>query len=166
MPDAPASGPWSTSAYSAPDQSPGFRLWRDFLHWQRSLNTVLRPLALTQPQFAILAVCGWLSRNDGFTTQQQVGLLTNMDRMHISQIVSRLERDRLLKRNTGDSDNRVKKITLTAAGEAKLRLPSPWSNNMTAISRPPGREASPGPAKQMCPPPAERRALAAVWRGC
>jgi DNA-binding MarR family transcriptional regulator len=125
MPETPTSGRWNTSAYSAPDQSPGFRLWRDFLHWQRSLNTVLRPLALTQPQFAILAVCGWLSRNDGFTTQQQVGLLTNMDRMHISQIVSRLERDRLLKRNTGDSDNRVKKITLTAAGEAKLRAALP-----------------------------------------
>jgi DNA-binding MarR family transcriptional regulator len=45
--------------------------------------------------------------------------------MHISQIVSRLERDRLLKRNTGDSDSRVKKITLTAAGEVKLRAALP-----------------------------------------
>ena len=125
MPETPTSGPWSTSAYSGPDQSPGFRLWRDFLHWQRSLNTVLRPLALTQPQFARLAVCGWLSRNDGFTTQQPVGLLTNMDRRHSSQIVSRLERDRLLRRNIDDSDNRVKKITLTAAGEAKLRAALP-----------------------------------------
>ncbi len=125
MPETPSSGLWNTSAYSAPDQSPGFRLWRHFLHWQRSLNTVLRPLALTQPQFAILAVCGWLSRNDGFTTQQQVGLLTNMDRMHISQIVSRLERDRLLRRNIGDPDNRVKRITLTAEGEAKLRAALP-----------------------------------------
>ncbi|WP_397603269.1 MarR family winged helix-turn-helix transcriptional regulator [Sphingorhabdus sp.] len=124
-PETPSSGPWNTSAFRAPDQSPGFRLWRDFLDWQRSLNAVLRPLGLTQPQFAILAVCGWLSRNDGFTTQQQVGLLTNMDRMHISQIVSRLERDRLLKRNTGDSDSRVKKITLTAAGEVKLRAALP-----------------------------------------
>lgn len=125
MPETHSFAPWNTSAYRAPDQSPGFRLWRDFLHWQRSLNTVLRPLGLTQPQFAILAVCAWLSRKDGFTTQQQVALLTNMDRMHISQIVSRLERDRLLKRNVGDADNRVKRITLTDAGEVKLRAALP-----------------------------------------
>jgi hypothetical protein len=126
MPETPTSGRWNTSAYSAPDQSPGFRLWRDFLHWQRSLNTVLRPLALTQPQFAILAVCGWISRNDGFTTQQQVGLLTNLDRMHISQIVSRLERDRLLKRNTGDSDNRVNEDYVDCRGRGQTAgCPSP-----------------------------------------
>lgn len=112
--------PWETlSVFSGPHHSPGFMLWRGFMEWQRQLNSQLRPLDLTQPQFAILAVCAWLNR-EGITTQLDVAAFTGMDRMHISQIVSRLEECGLLSRHPLEGDKRAKVVQLTEPGRAKL----------------------------------------------
>lgn len=108
------------SRYATPGQSPGFRLWRDFMRWQRGLNTALRPLGLTQPQFAALAVCGWLTRGAEDAAQQSVIDLLGLDRMHVSQLVSRLERDGLIERQKSGGDQRAKRIRLTFKGNEKL----------------------------------------------
>ena len=89
MPEAPASGRWSRSAYRASDQSPGFWRWRGILPGQRRRNTMRRPSGFTGPQFANWAVGGWLSRKDGVTTQQHVAVVTSMDRLPIAETVSR-----------------------------------------------------------------------------
>lgn len=91
-------GRWGGSVFAGPNDSPGFRLWRDFLDWQRQLNARLKPLGLTQPQFAILAVSGWLTREGEPITQHGIASFTGMDRMHISQIISRLEKDGLIEK--------------------------------------------------------------------
>lgn len=117
---------WGTvSAYAAPHESPGFTLWRDFMRWQRELNARLRPLGLTQPQFAILAVCGWLTRDGREVTQQEVVDFLDMDRMHISQIASRLEHDGLIRRQASATDLRAKQVTLTGAGRDLLARAMP-----------------------------------------
>jgi DNA-binding MarR family transcriptional regulator len=116
---------WSGSAYSGPSGSPGFRLWRQFLDWQRQLNALLKPLGLTQPQFAILAVCGWLTREGEQITQNGIANFTGMDRMHISQIVSRLEKDGLLEKRIDPQDQRANLLSLSEQGRDQLRIAMP-----------------------------------------
>lgn len=116
---------WSTSTCAGPDDSPGFRFWRDFLDWQRQLNALLKPLGLTQPQFAILAVCGWLTRQGQSITQHGIATFTSMDRMHISQIVSRLEKAGLLTKQTCPNDQRVNQVSLSAKGRHQLSVAMP-----------------------------------------
>lgn len=111
--------PWrwhAISSFSGPEESPGFTLWRDFMRWQRMLNVQLRPFGLTQPQFAILSVCGWLTRDGRDVTQQEVVDYLGLDRMHVSQITTRLEADGLITRSPSGADLRAKQITLTAKG--------------------------------------------------
>ncbi|NBF05696.1 MarR family transcriptional regulator [Pseudomonas sp. Fl5BN2] len=116
---------WRASGYAGPSDSPGFRFWRDFLDWQRQLNARLKPLGLTQPQFAILAVCGWLTREGEPITQSGIANFTGMDRMHISQIVARLERDGLLAKRTDPNDQRANLLSLSEGGQQQLRLAMP-----------------------------------------
>lgn len=118
-------GKWSGSAYAGPSDSPGLRLWRDFLDWQRQLNALLKLLGLTQPQFAILAVCGWLTRDCVRITQHGIANFTGMDRMHISQIVSRLERDRLIEKRIDPQDQRANLLSLSKDGHHQLRIAMP-----------------------------------------
>jgi DNA-binding MarR family transcriptional regulator len=112
-------------AFHSPEQSPGFKLWRDFMRWQRGQNARLRPFGLTQPQFAILAVCGWLTRDDQQITQHNVVETLDLDRMHVSQITTRLERDGLINRTICPIDLRAKQISLTDKGKDLLRRTLP-----------------------------------------
>ena len=121
----PVEAGWRGSAYEGPSDSGGFRLWRDFLDWQRQLNARLKPLGLTQPQFAILAACGWLTRDSQQVTQHEVASFTGMDRMHISQIVARLEKDGLLQKRTNPQDQRANLISLSKNGHHQLRIAMP-----------------------------------------
>jgi MarR family len=86
------------SRFTGQQESPGFRLWRDFMRWQRGLNTVLRSFGLTQPQFAVLATCGWLTREDKPISQKRLVDFLQFDRMHVSQVASRLEANGLIAR--------------------------------------------------------------------
>jgi DNA-binding MarR family transcriptional regulator len=116
---------WGASVYAGPQRSPGFRFWHRFMDWQRGLNAVLRPLGLTQPQFALLAVCGWLAREGDTVTQAGVVAETGMDKMHVSQIVSRLEREGLVARGTDARDQRAKALRLTPEGWTRLNAALP-----------------------------------------
>ncbi len=113
------------SAFSEPKLSPGFVLWHDFMRWQRELNARLRPLDLTQPQFAVLAVCAWLSREGQNVTQQTVVDFLGMDRMHISQIATRLERSGLIERRAAATDLRAKHVEVTEKGRNLLAQAMP-----------------------------------------
>lgn len=113
------------SAFSGPKLSPGFTLWHDFMRWQRELNARLRPLELTQPQFAVLAVCAWLARDGHEVTQYAVVDFLGMDRMHISQIASWLELSGLIERKKATTDIRAKHVRLTEKGRKLLAQAMP-----------------------------------------
>lgn len=110
----------SASAFQGPHKSPGFQLWYTFLTWQRELNEVLQSVGLTQPQFSILAVVGWLTRNQSSIKQQDIADFIQMDRMHISQIVRKLEKMGYVERNSSSEDKRVQLIQLSQVGAGKL----------------------------------------------
>ena len=108
------------SAFAGPQASPGFRFWTRFMAWQRGVNTALGPTGLTQPQFAMLAVVGWLTREGKITTQAEVLSLTGMERMHVSQLLSRLETMGLIARSADPQDTRRKTVACTDLGREKL----------------------------------------------
>ncbi|MFV0490305.1 MAG: MarR family winged helix-turn-helix transcriptional regulator [Pseudorhodobacter sp.] len=123
---AEESGEWRAfSVFPGPEASPGFVLWRNFMRWQRELNARLRPLGLTQPQFAVLAVCGWLTRDGQEITQQGIVDFLGLDRMHISQIATRLEKHSLIERKVTTADLRAKTVLLTPKGKQLLALAMP-----------------------------------------
>ena len=108
------------STFEKPQQSPGFRLWQTFLTWQRELNLVLQPLGLTQPQFSLLAVVGWLTRDRTAIKQQDIADFMQMERMHVSQVVRKLEKIGYVERSASVEDGRVQLIQLTQSGVSKL----------------------------------------------
>lgn len=119
---------WSTASRYAddPSQSPGLQLWRQFLAWQRSVNALLQPLGITQPQFSILASVAWLASHRaeaeprGEVSQQAVADFTGMDRMLVSQIVRRLEAAGLVRRRPSAHDGRAFALSPTAKGSRCL----------------------------------------------
>lgn len=116
---------WKFSVYKGPRNSPGFRFWQSFLNWQHQLNILLKPLGMTQPQFAILAICGWLNDELKIFNQQDISEFTNMDRMHISQIISRLEMKGFIEKKINPRDLRTNLISITDAGQQQLSLAIP-----------------------------------------
>lgn len=112
--------PIAGSVFGSPDTSPGFMFWKTFLNWQRELNTRLAPFNLTQPQFSVLALTGWLTRFGDEITQQQIADFAAMDRMHVSLLVRRLLEQGEIERKRNQSDQRVWCISLTDHGRDLL----------------------------------------------
>jgi DNA-binding MarR family transcriptional regulator len=113
---------WSKlTDFVSPQASPGLQYWVNFMAWQRGLNHILRPLSLTQPQFALLATIGWKTHDGSNLSQQQLADLLRLDRMLVSQIISRLDRDGLVTRKLAADDRRRKGLSLTALGIKKVK---------------------------------------------
>lgn len=112
--------PSDGALFASPEKSPGFRFWKTFLNWQRDLNALLAPFDLTQPQFSVLALTGWLTRNGDEITQQHIADFADMDRMHVSLLVRRLLNQGLIMRTRNQSDQRVWCIALTEHGRDLL----------------------------------------------
>lgn len=121
----PQAFPEAGRLFHSPDSSPGFQFWKQFLTWQRALNARLAPYGITQPQFSILAVTGWLTREGRPVSQQQIADLADMDRMHVSHLVRRLVDQDHLQRQRTASDQRTWMISLTDQGRACLAVTLP-----------------------------------------
>jgi DNA-binding MarR family transcriptional regulator len=108
------------SVHEAPEQSPGFLLWRTTLRWQRHIQAALRPHDLTHVQFVLLASAWWLDEHEGPPTQTQIAHHAATDPMMTSQVLRRLEDRKLLRRRQDAADSRARRITLTASGRRLL----------------------------------------------
>lgn len=53
----------TASRFPAPEQGPGFLLWRVTLSWQRQMRAALAPHGLTHVQFVLLASLWWLQEH-------------------------------------------------------------------------------------------------------
>ena len=100
------------------NDSSGFLLWQVTALWQRRVADALRPLALTQVQYALLASLLWLARQGEEVTQARLATHAKLDVMMTSQVLRALEGRGLLERRPHPTDTRAKALRLTAAGRA------------------------------------------------
>ncbi|MDB6081744.1 MAG: ydcH [Chlamydiia bacterium] len=112
------------SVHEAPERSPGFLLWHVSTMWRSSIETILKPLGLTHPQFVVLATVGWLTRHGDRATQVAIGKMASLDPNTTSQIIRGLEKKDFLKREPS-ADGRAKNPLLTLRGSAVLRQALP-----------------------------------------
>jgi len=59
----------STFSYEAPEDSPGYLLWKTTVSWQRLIKKALEPFDISHAQFVILAVVKWFDENRQDATQ-------------------------------------------------------------------------------------------------
>ena len=119
----PSADSWAgRSRFAGPLQSPGFTFWRDFMRWQRELNALLKPYGLTQPQFAVLACCAWMTREADAVPQTKLVEALGLDKMHVSQVVGRLEGQGLLLRLGSQADLRVKQLSVSNEAQRLLTV--------------------------------------------
>jgi DNA-binding MarR family transcriptional regulator len=109
------------SRFGAPEQSPGFLLWRVTLSWQRQMRAALAPHDLTHVQFVLLASLWWLQEHGTAPpTQAQLAEQAGTDLMMTSQVIRRLEGRALVSRDRDPADSRAWRLALTAAGGSLL----------------------------------------------
>src|SRR5207244_5965381 len=95
-----------TSRFPAPEQSPGFLLWRATLSWQRRIRLALAPHELTHVQFVLLASLWWLEDHSlEAPTQASLAEQAGTDPMMTSQVLRKLETRGLLERAADARDN-------------------------------------------------------------
>jgi len=105
----------SGTAFSGPEQSPGFVLWRATLLWQRRITAALEPFGLTHVQFVLLACAWWLGR-DETPRQADVAAQAGTDAVMTSEVLRRLEAKGLVRREHDAADRRARRIVVTAEG--------------------------------------------------
>ena len=108
------------SPYKAPEESPGFLLWKVSTLWRRAIETSLKPLDLTHPQFVVLAAIGWLTKTKPLVRQIEIARQAGLDVNTTSQILRGVEKKKWITRSQA-GDERSKYPKLTAAGQAVLK---------------------------------------------
>jgi len=98
------------------NDSTGFLLWQVTALWQRKIAATLRPLDLTQVQFALLASLLWWSNKKTLLTQSMLAEHTKLDTMMTSQVLRTLEKKGLIERRPHPTDTRAKILSLTKKG--------------------------------------------------
>jgi DNA-binding MarR family transcriptional regulator len=109
------------SRYSVPADSVGFLLRQLFMQWRQPLEAELAKIDLTHMQFVLLMGLGWLTRNGEGANQQKLSDFCKISRALASQTLSTLIRKKLVSRKSDPNDRRSNIITLTAAGEQRIR---------------------------------------------
>jgi DNA-binding MarR family transcriptional regulator len=117
----PAGAGVTESRFGAPEQSPGFLLWRVTLSWQRQMRAALAPHDLTHVQFVLLASLWWLQEHDsGPPTRARLADQAGTDLMMTSQVVRKLASRGLVARQRDPADSRAWRLALTPPGRAAL----------------------------------------------
>jgi DNA-binding MarR family transcriptional regulator len=107
------------SKYVTPDESPGYLLWRVSSLWRTAIEKTLKTYDLTHPQFVVLAVIGWLTKESGHISQAKISRAVGLDPNTVSQIIRGLEKKKFINR-AQKVDERSKNPTLTALGNSIL----------------------------------------------
>lgn len=112
------------STYQTPNESPGYLLWRVSTQWRSSIEKTLESLNLTHPQFVILAVTAWHTRNNEKASQIDISNRSSLDPNTTSQILRTLESKKLIKRLRSINE-RSKNPILTTLGSDILKKALP-----------------------------------------
>ncbi len=112
------------SAYQEPDDSLGYLLWRVSIKWRSAIESVLKKMELTHPQFVVMATLGWLTKDGVKISQVDIGRMAGLDPNTTSQILRGLEAKEIIKR-TRQVDERSKTPVLTTLGADLLKKALP-----------------------------------------
>lgn len=112
------------SIYQGPEVSPGYLLWRTTTIWRRMIEEALRAIEITHPQFVILAIVGWLTKDGKTATQVEIGRYAGLDPNTTSQILRGLQKKGLVRRKRL-TDERSKHPQLTQEGSLCLKKAMP-----------------------------------------
>jgi DNA-binding MarR family transcriptional regulator len=104
------------SAFTGPEQSPGFLLWQVSTQWRRQIEVSLGTLGLTHPQFVLLASLGWLTRNQAEVSQVELARHCRMDITMTSQVLRSLEQKGYIERQQRVGNERSKFPHVTKEG--------------------------------------------------
>jgi MarR family transcriptional regulator, transcriptional regulator for hemolysin len=107
--------------YNKADDSAGFLLWKITALWQAKLGAVLGEFGITQTQYAILASLRWFEEKQEPTTQSHLVEHTKIDKMTVSKAIRRLEKDRLVSRESSATDNRAINVHFTDEGREVIQ---------------------------------------------
>jgi DNA-binding MarR family transcriptional regulator len=100
----------------APEDSPGFLLWRATLRWQRQISAALLPHELTHVQFVLLASLWWLGERGTAPNQLALATHAGTDVKMTSEVLRALERRGLIERAVDPDDARARRLRVTPAG--------------------------------------------------
>ena len=113
--------PRRSPSFTAPEDSPGFLLWRMSNLWQRRQREALAPLGLTPVQLALLAGVVALSKEGTPVSQVRLARHARSDVMMTSQVLRTLQRKKLVRRAPHPTDPRANALLPSAAGRRLAR---------------------------------------------
>jgi DNA-binding MarR family transcriptional regulator len=108
------------SHYARPEDILGVLLRRVSGLWRRTLNAGLADIDLTEMQFVLLMAIGWRTEGGQPFTQSQLVEHLKFSRALTSQVLQSLDRKGLVAKRAS-ADARTPRLSLTAAGERKVR---------------------------------------------
>ena len=95
------------------------------VRYQREVDRALAGLDLTNLQFMTLILAAWLGKSGDVVMQTKLARFGDIQPMQVSLMLKTLERKRLVTRPRSKVDVRAKRIEVTAAGLATLRIALP-----------------------------------------
>ncbi len=116
---------FAASRVETPRDSVGFLLWRVAHRYQREVDRVLAPLALTHLQFVVLIQTAWLARDGAAVTQAGLARYGRVSPMQLSNVLKTLTAKGLVARDATPGNARAKRVHLTAAAVALLAAALP-----------------------------------------
>lgn len=112
-----------TPPFDPPDGGLGYALMRAANAWRAELATALSPMAVTPPQFFVLAALLHAHRHDRpAPTQKELSEQTGIDVNTTSQVIRGLERRGIVRRQPHPNDSRAVQAMLTEPGLELARL--------------------------------------------
>jgi DNA-binding MarR family transcriptional regulator len=103
-----------------PENHTGYLLWQVTSVRQKIINSTLKELELTYPQFIIISGIHWLNQSADKVNQIKLIQFTSMDKSVISSVLKSLEKREIVVRDIDPEDTRAKTLKLSCLGVSKL----------------------------------------------
>lgn len=104
-----------------PENHTGYLMWQVSNLRQRIINTQLKELELTYPQFVILSGIHWLNNSGERVNQVRLISFTKMDKSVVSSVLKSLEKRNVVIRDIDPKDTRAKILKISDAGNTQLQ---------------------------------------------
>lgn len=108
-----------------PENHTGYLIWQVMSIRQKTINSTLKELEITYPQFIIISGIHWLNQSIDKVNQIKLIQFTNMDKSVVSSVLKSLEKREIVIRDIDPEDTRAKTLKLSSLGISKLKCALP-----------------------------------------